>query len=403
MDEIAEYVLSGFDAILSLPLERIQEAGQGVLIPSFDRGGLLQLCDSAEKHFANQPTLLRIYGDICVVGDIHGSLHDLLRILKANSTETEVKFLFLGDYVDRGDFSIEVISLLFGLALSRPGKYFLIRGNHETAKISQSYGFMSEIEKTFGDGELWRSFTEVFTYLPLGAVVNATHFCVHGGLPQSLTALHELGRTLRPIRDPLPVMINDLLWADPSISCPRFIQGTRGDSHDFGHEALRDFLSKNGLHDMIRSHQYSDQSLQRPFPGLITIFSASSYKRNGSNPSVVLRVNEASDEPEVMTYPPYPRLPRQNANFFSYKFVKIGSVVKSNSIGWSSRLNAGFSGASPNANPRGQIQAAGSFRMQRNTPQRVPGVIPSAPSHRNLGVLKLMTFQPVFEDDDDDK
>jgi protein phosphatase len=393
--EISEYILSGFDAILSLPVERIQEVGQSVFLPSFDRGGLLQLCDDAKRHFDSQPTLLRLFGDVCVVGDIHGSLYDLLRILSLNKTTDETKFLFLGDYVDRGEFSTEVISLLFGLALARPSQYYLIRGNHETVKVSQSYGFMAEIERTFGDDELWKCFTEAFEYLPLGAVINGRHFCVHGGLPQGLTTLHELSRTQRPVKEPFSPIINDLLWADPTTACGRFMPGTRGDmSNDFGQDALREFLSKNGLYGMIRSHQYSDISLQRPFPGLITIFSSSSYKGNGSNPSVILRVKAGVEEPEVVKYPPYPRLPRQTANFFSYKFVRSSSVLRSNSIGWNSPQNSMKPETSMN-----RIPSVGSFRMSRGSSLRMGGLIPAVPSHRKLANFHLMTFVPVAEDD----
>lgn len=104
----------------------------------------MNLCLDAKNVFKQEKNVLEIEGDVIIVGDIHGSLHDLLRIL--NYVESNpCKVIFLGDYVDRGCFSLECITLLFSLKIKFPNKYYLLRGNHEFDSLCSVYGFKKEI------------------------------------------------------------------------------------------------------------------------------------------------------------------------------------------------------------------------------------------------------------------
>lgn len=148
MSETAEYVSSAYSFIYTYPLDKLLDFGyqsrEGNPIPSFDEELLINLCSEAEQIFEKEKNILELDGDLIIVGDIHGSLHDLLRILKYIH-EKNTKVLFLGDYVDRGNFSLECITILFSMKILYPNQFYLLRGNHEFDSICSQYGFKSEI------------------------------------------------------------------------------------------------------------------------------------------------------------------------------------------------------------------------------------------------------------------
>ena len=81
--------------------------------------------------FRQERNLLDIKDPVTVVGDIHGQYHDFVQILEVGGDPEETGYLFLGDYVDRGSFSIEVILTLYAMKINFPASIWMIRGNHE--------------------------------------------------------------------------------------------------------------------------------------------------------------------------------------------------------------------------------------------------------------------------------
>ena len=124
-------------------------------------------------------------------------------------------FLMMGDFVDRGQQSIETICLMLAYKIRYPDKMYLLRGNHECREISRMYGFYDECKRRYNI-PVYRMFIELFDLLPVAALVGDRIFCVHGGLSPDLQKMSQINEQIkRPMDVPASGLLCDLLWADP--------------------------------------------------------------------------------------------------------------------------------------------------------------------------------------------
>jgi protein phosphatase len=109
---------------------------------------IIMLCDQAENVMREQPMVLKVKAPIKIFGDIHGQYSDLMRFFDLwgapwdNGKDGDIEgfdYLFLGDFVDRGNHSLETICLLLSLKIRYPDQIHLIRGNHEDKWINNGY------------------------------------------------------------------------------------------------------------------------------------------------------------------------------------------------------------------------------------------------------------------------
>lgn len=241
-----------------------------------------------------QPIFLDLVPPLIICGDIHGQFYDLLRIIQKCGDPANVNYLFLGDYVDRGEQSINTICLLLLFKIKHPQNFFLLRGNHETAIINKEYGFADECELNYGL-KIWDKFNDLFDHLPIAALINSRIFCCHGGISPELRDLNQILSIDRPLTVPESGLVFDLLWSDPSLECKHFQTSSRGSTLMFGKKALENMLKKFNLDLLVRAHQYEVNGFRFPFSpmkNIVTVFSAPNYCGGSNNHGAIMTVND---------------------------------------------------------------------------------------------------------------
>ncbi|CAK7271944.1 phosphoprotein phosphatase PP4 catalytic subunit [Sporothrix epigloea] len=129
------------------------------------------LCYKARELFIDEGNVVQVTAPVTICGDIHGQFHDLMELFRVGGDVPDTNYLFLGDYVDRGFYSIETFLLLLCLKVRYPDRITLIRGNHESRQITTVYGFYDECLRKYGSANVWRYCCDVFDYLALAAIV----------------------------------------------------------------------------------------------------------------------------------------------------------------------------------------------------------------------------------------
>ncbi|XP_061969929.1 serine/threonine-protein phosphatase BSL1-like isoform X3 [Populus nigra] len=276
-------------------------ANRRFFLDSYEVG---ELCYAAEQIFMQEPTVLQLKAPIKVFGDLHGQFGDLMRLFdeygfpSTAGDITYIDYLFLGDYVDRGQHSLETITLLLALKIEYPENVHLIRGNHEAADINALFGFRIECIERMGESDgiwAWTRFNQLFNCLPLAALIEKKIICMHGGIGRSIHSVEQIEKLERPITmDAGSIILMDLLWSDPTENDS--IEGLRPNARGpglvtFGPDRVSDFCKKNKLQLIIRAHECVMDGFERFAQGqLITLFSATNYCGTANNAGAILVV-----------------------------------------------------------------------------------------------------------------
>ncbi|KAL2153417.1 hypothetical protein VTH82DRAFT_4572 [Thermothelomyces myriococcoides] len=248
-----------------------------------------RLCDKAREVLQEESNVQPVKCPVTVCGDIHGQFHDLMELFKIGGPNPDTNYLFMGDYVDRGYYSVETVTLLVALKIRYPQRITILRGNHESRQITQVYGFYDECLRKYGNANVWKYFTDLFDYLPLTALIDNQIFCLHGGLSPSIDTLDNI-RALDRIQEvPHEGPMCDLLWSDPDDRCGWGIS-PRGAGYTFGQDISEAFNHNNGLTLIARAHQLVMEGYNwSQDRNVVTIFSAlppSTIQSSSSPPAV---------------------------------------------------------------------------------------------------------------------
>lgn len=249
-----------------------------------------------------EPNLLQIDAPVTVCGDIHGQYYDLMKLFEIGGSPVTTRYLFLGDYVDRGYFSIECVLYLWALKIWHPDTLFLLRGNHECRHLTDYFTFKLECKRKYSE-RIYEACMESFCALPLAAVMNKQFFCIHGGLSPELQTLDDIRNIDRFREPPTQGLMCDILWSDPvedfgqEKSNESFIHNhVRGCSFFFTYQAACQFLERNKLLSIIRAHEAQDAGYRMyrktrttGFPSVMTLFSAPNYLDVYNNKAAILK------------------------------------------------------------------------------------------------------------------
>ncbi|KAL8817398.1 MAG: hypothetical protein Q9223_003765 [Gallowayella weberi] len=217
---------------------------------------------------------------------------DCVRTLGSRSASRRVERSAGGDYVDRGYYSVETVTLLVALKIRYPQRITILRGNHESRQITQVYGFYDECLRKYGNANVWKFFTDLFDYLPLTALIDNQIFCLHGGLSPSIDTLDNI-RALDRIQEvPHEGPMCDLLWSDPDDRCGWGIS-PRGAGYTFGQDISEAFNHNNGLTLVARAHQLVMEGYNwSQDRNVVTIFSAPNYCYRCGNQAAIMEIDE---------------------------------------------------------------------------------------------------------------
>lgn len=269
---------------------------KGTTIKKSDANSIIK--DSL-KLLAKESSLMQLSGEVQVIGDLHGSIDDFVKILCCKGIPPSVNYLFLGNYINKGPCSVEVLLGVLSLKLLFPGNVHLLRGNHESDEMAEMFGFMDECKRKLS-ASIYESFVKLFDCLPLAAVINNSHFCVHGGLSPHLTSPGQIANISRPIRVPNKGLVADLLWSDPSVDVDDWAPSSRGSTFLWGQRAVSQFLSENNFASLIRAHELVYEGTEKPLDNVITVFSSSNYEKKFGNKAGVVSVSADRIETGVL-------------------------------------------------------------------------------------------------------
>lgn len=300
----------------------------------------LYIIEEGTKILRQEPNLLEMDAPITVCGDIHGQYYDLMKLFEVGGDPAETRYLFLGDYVDRGYFSVDCVLYLWSLKIWFPNTIWLLRGNHECRHLTDYFTFKLECKHKYSE-KIYEACMDSFCALPLAAVMNKQFLCIHGGLSPELHTLEDFKQIDRFREPPTHGLMCDLLWADPleefgqEKTSEYFIHNhVRGCSYFFSYPAACNFLEKNNLLSIIRAHEAQDAGYRMyrktrttGFPSVMTIFSAPNYLDVYNNKAAVLKYENNVMNIRQFNCTPHPYWLPNFMDVFTWSLPFVGEKI----------------------------------------------------------------------------
>jgi len=254
---------------------------------------LKKLCAMVKNILIEESNVQPVSSPVTVCGDIHGQFHDLLQLFKTGGDLPQTRYIFMGDFVDRGYNSLETLTYLMLLKAKYPQHMTLLRGNHESRQITQIYGFYDECLRKYGNANAWKYCCEVFDCFNVAAVIDGKILCVHGGLSPDVRTLDQIRTIDRRQEIPHEGPFCDLMWSDPE-NIETWAVSPRGAGWLFGSRVTSEFNHLNRLELICRAHQLVQEGYKYHFndQNLVTVWSAPNYCYRCGNLASILSFDE---------------------------------------------------------------------------------------------------------------
>ncbi|ORY25334.1 Metallo-dependent phosphatase-like protein [Naematelia encephala] len=249
------------------------------------------LCGRVRDLLLEESNVHLVQSPVTVCGDIHGQFWDVLEIFRQGGEVPQTSYIFMGDFVDRGYYSLETLTLLMAYKARYPDKITLLRGNHESRQITQVYGFYDECMLKYGNSSVWKACCTVFDHLNLAAIIDSSILCVHGGLSPDIRTLDQVRILPRAQEVPHEGPFCDLMWSDPD-EVEAWAVSPRGAGWLFGRKVTAEFNYVNSLTLIARAHQLVQEGFKHMFDdALVTVWSAPNYCYRCGNLASIMQVD----------------------------------------------------------------------------------------------------------------
>jgi len=253
---------------------------------------LKKLCEMVKELLLEESNVQPVAAPVTICGDIHGQFYDLRELFRVGGDPPATNYIFMGDFVDRGYYSLETFTFLLCLKARWPEKITLLRGNHESRQITQVYGFYDECQQKYGNANAWKYCTQVFDLLTVAALINGRVLCVHGGLSPDIRTLDQIRTINRNQEIPHEGDFCDLMWSDPE-DIETWQVSPRGAGWLFGSRVTKEFVTINNLEVIARAHQLVHDGYKFMFDKqLVTVWSAPNYCYRCGNVAAILALDQ---------------------------------------------------------------------------------------------------------------